>query len=796
MESLFHNTPCGSFVFWKPSDPAEHGVPLDELVADRPGEPPEYFVVDGQQRIRSIRMVFFDTHLETEDEHEEGEDSDKKGPRVWCINLTKAPSFRSVLEETKRDYPLFVNALDPIEASEHSPLRYNLLPLRLIRNDWPTWSDVPERYRSRVKLQSTDGEAAVACAYASLRQGVLDMARREFFVVTRLNENLAEMVDLYNRINAGGKRVEIEERAFAKLVSFYPDSWKQVADLFEKVHGSSKTGASDGSREAMARDRALERIRERQFGFKLFIRVFMQVCHYHFGYRLGTKGFSFDIVRKPGLLKQLSEVTPDKFRELWAKTRDVIEYVIGVLREPLMCDDLRFLPEVHSLAPIFQLLIQFPGLQAPRYKSLVAALCLRLLLAELEGRSLVHMLAQIRGHGLVAFDVIPKILEQTTSAVTATLSKRLAEADSIQDRFVLLLYWLERSRGAKDFYYGNVPKSELAARAGQELIVGRNRGGDEASEKQHMVPFSKLVDILGDDDARRSGSHPFNNIGNLTYISGKLNHFDTGYGSEMANLEDEDSNLPAHFLVDPDTGADTAWQSYHAIFKRFESQRPEKKFLKRQFRKMCDARRDSIRCGFLQWIEELDRAARLELGVSSLDKLGALAKGDDRIEPDRQICVREQGVSRQRGGSFESAWRERYGGDTGEQLAEFYRRVAGARIGGLTTRKNKAGRVDLRVKSPQGRGHVVALKPIANGPVLEDRLSKCGAAPGSRFAQAVARFRARLVDLPDASMSDPAGHLVIPVATAVANIDVVVEALRELSSAAKAVARRKPGKRE
>jgi hypothetical protein len=52
------------------------------------------------------------------------------------------------------------------------------------------------------------------------------------------------------------------------------------------------------------------------------------------------------------------------------------------------------------------------------------------------------------------------------------------------------------------------------------------------------------------------------------------------------------------------------------------------------------------------------------------------------------------------------------------------------------------------------------------------------------------------VDLPDASMSDPAGHLVIPVATAVANIDVVVEALRELSSAAKAVARRKPGKRE
>ena len=57
LESMYEQSPCGSFVFWEPEsdgDPLRHGVPL-RVFAD--GAEP-LWIVDGQQRMRAMLTVF------------------------------------------------------------------------------------------------------------------------------------------------------------------------------------------------------------------------------------------------------------------------------------------------------------------------------------------------------------------------------------------------------------------------------------------------------------------------------------------------------------------------------------------------------------------------------------------------------------------------------------------------------------------------------------------------------------------------------------------------------------------
>ena len=100
------------------------------------------------------------------------------------------------------------------------------------------------------------------------------MLTRKFFVAHRdQTSTLAQMAELFNRINANGKQVQTEERAFAALVGLQKDG-AEVADglrrTFAAVHGEFGRQAD--------RDALLRRQEERAFGFKLFVRVFLQVC--------------------------------------------------------------------------------------------------------------------------------------------------------------------------------------------------------------------------------------------------------------------------------------------------------------------------------------------------------------------------------------------------------------------------------------------------------------------------------------------------------------------------------------
>ena len=255
--------------------------------------------------------------------------------------------------------------------------------------------------------------------------------------------------------------------------------------------------------------------------------MFLQVCQHHLGFRQGKSEFSFDLANKGYFLSAYRQLTVEQSSRLWAETNRVLAHVRSLLREELSCDDLRSLPDATALTPVFQLLIHYPGLGDEAYRPLLAGLCLRLLLAELDTQTLLKLLHDASDPHRVAFDVIPEMLRQLEKATDKRkLSERMEQANSIQHRYVLLLYWLERHMGARDFLYANVPIPNKLKSPEAMLAF------EAEPEKQHLLPFTKAQGLYS-GALRRGGSHPANSVGNLTYISRALNDFDGGLGDKL-----------------------------------------------------------------------------------------------------------------------------------------------------------------------------------------------------------------------------------------------------------------------
>jgi hypothetical protein len=105
-------------------------------------------------------------------------------------------------------------------------------------------------------------------------------------------------------------------------------------DLFEAVHPPLKQEAVDGGARAkdLERNEVLKRRKERNFGFKLFIRTFIQVCAYPFGISLGANSFSFDVVNSLSFQNRLKndeegtrETAKDAFKDFCELRREVIK---------------------------------------------------------------------------------------------------------------------------------------------------------------------------------------------------------------------------------------------------------------------------------------------------------------------------------------------------------------------------------------------------------------------------------------------------------------------------------------
>jgi hypothetical protein len=597
LESLFHDTPCGTFILWKPLKPASHGVGL----VTRHGNGLAYLIVDGQQRIRSLHGVFGGGSSEG------GAEEPDEGDTVWCVNLVQVPRLEKVVDSDLDGYPLFMKVRPP--DADKARFRHNIVPLAALLSandrevDWERY--IPQTHRRAVLDRIAAEQLPERCQEMLERRMVL-VVKEE----TEQNNGLPAMVRLYNRINSSGKRVEAEERAFATLTAIWPATGAWVSEMFRKIHPDEE---GNEPAEELDRDDVLARKKERSFGFKLFIRALVQVCSYHLDYSIGSSGFSFDVVARADFQQKLSDEwnKPD-VAAMWDTTRECILKVRGTL-EALGCDDLRMLPDTECLLPFFHVLIRYPRvLDDARYDRPLQAIALRMVLCEMSARERLVLVRLVNESD--SFAACMKSLVKEAPVKVPALEVRLGESDSLQDRYVLLLYWLLRRRDASDFSARSIKDAD--ARAGPGNFWARHglKLRDVMKpEKQHMVPYSRLKGVYDLGGRTRLSAHIVNNIGNVTYISSALNGL-SGLADEPVVLAfDPVKNLRAHFLLEDDqTKIESALgQRYASALDGHE----------KDFERFCEARCKLMAEAFEAWLSELDASRVPDAGVAPADRL-------------------------------------------------------------------------------------------------------------------------------------------------------------------------------
>jgi len=209
----------------------------------------------------------------------------------------------------------------------------------------------------------------------------------------------------------------------------------------------------------------------------------------------------------------------------------VIVRTAGVLRDVLMCDDLRFLPSADALRPVFSLLLKFPEVEDKVVGAAILSLQLDAsVVGGRDGDDRIQAGLRRANNLSEAMALFPKTVD------SAGLSEALGQAQSMQNRWVSLLYWLQRDLAARDYGGQGLPL-DVHARA----------------HKEHIVPFSLLHPAFTDLEARggHGRTHLANSIGNLTFLS---EDFNLAHGSEPVPLwEIDQSLLGPHQLADDAT---------------------------------------------------------------------------------------------------------------------------------------------------------------------------------------------------------------------------------------------------
>ncbi len=642
LESLFYNTPCGTFILWKPAKPDREGIKL-------PGaEQLEYLIIDGQQRIRSIHDALKDSQTESYDETEDPEsevnaynNGDAAKQNIWCLNLTRISELSNLLDDTIQGYPLFIKVRDP-RTSDKKRFQYNLLPLQMLIKGEDDFESIAKLLKPASHKQKGDVLNAINNAQLFKRtQQILD---RGFPIIVNVEQDgqngLSELVQIYSRINSGGVRVESEERAFAVLVSMQYDTNEWLQDLFKEFH--PKKAQTEGNNHHLERDDLMQRMKEKNFGFKLFMRTFVQTCNFHFDQGLVSGGFSFDTLNRPKIQKKLKDSdNTEKFKKLFEYSQSILKYVRDILRVDLYCDSFQFLPDTLSLLPVFQLLLKYPQLMNNEaYRPLVRLAILKLMLARPTQLDLLRLISDIR-----KTNTLEKCAHIIRKIPIPPLQERFENSNSLQDRYVLLLYWLERKHGAYDFSYKNLPSgipARLKERTGNTSEVPIQ--ADYEPEKQHIVPYSTLGRIFNINGRSRISSHYINNIGNITYISHDLNSFDGGLGDKTFKWEHEsDKNLRSHFLKA--ASRDGCSSSILSIYDEIINEDIYQNGTRQKYTKFCKERAALIAKGFTDWIDEIDQTLPNFERLEPVSPLFAPTKQDKVRELDYDDIV-EDGVMR------------------------------------------------------------------------------------------------------------------------------------------------------
>lgn len=594
LESLYFGTPCGNIILWQPLEPEIHGQPMRGQAGC------ELLLVDGQQRTRML----FDAR----------QGSGVQDGKAWCLDLTVEPRCSAMLPEAARR-SLFIFAQHP-KTTKNARYKYNLVPLAELAGE--PISVLRTRYEIKGKPGVPDGD--IDAALAEVADVVREMWGRQLFNVIQLQERGREqaheqsygidyIVSLYNRINSAGRRVEPQEIAYATLVRIYPGTNIRLKEFFQKVHPQKEAD----------RDTLLHREKERNFGFKLYLRTLVQVCNYHFGRSQGTQAFSFDILESTELHRWMIQ-NRERAGVFFERTLNILGCVRDVLRDSLCCDDLRMLPDIDCLIPAFQLLIRYPRLAGVEYRPIIAYLIFRAVIdpdrTQETTMDLVQRIERTHDAGSCIRNLRTH-LGVWSEHKKIRLRNALESANTSNDRYVLLLYWLARRVGARDFSYSNLPDEKpLSRRVGAESPLSSGI----SPEKQHIAPAATLSRGIYGCDARITTSrHPINNIGNLTYISMELNHFESGLGDQWIDpaKESDPSDLVGHFLHDD---ALRLYEELRSREKSFSRSKADKEL----FEQFCKVRRGLIQDGFESWLDELQRC---------------FVSGEERIVPEAKLVV-------------------------------------------------------------------------------------------------------------------------------------------------------------
>ena len=554
LESLYYNTPCGTIVLW-PNEAQENGKPLKE------GKNFTHLVIDGQQRTRSLYSVFEKNNSQnSEGSGNEGEDN--KTPYVWAINLYAAAEGSNIYEYLKaKNQPRYNNLFAKIQDPEirrkndkdktfEYPYQYDFLPLKYMDKEVqiccgknsPKNGNKPCIYFD-LKDNAPDGNisAKLKTFVKKIQENLNKLVSDKRFFIFNLSpdSSLSDVIHTFMRINSGGRPVQAEEKAFARLVQLNSETAKEVSGIFASVHGPENSKGND----------FLKRIKESQFGFRLFIRVFILAMNYHSGRAIGTNGLSFSVIQSEAsnLCGKESEI-----KELWRITARCVQAVHKLLEEKLYFDTLAFLPDSRSLLPIFMLLIKYPGFIdehtceiKEEYKNHIAYILLTILLKtgdsegeimklttlikdmSLSGEKVLRMLLddtyewekecpeQLRKYK--AFENCGKLKAAWQKIKNTHLKEKLAAANSLTNRYVLLLYALERHNKVCDFHGDVLPEESNPDFKWDQFTDKSYVNVSSNPEKQHIVPYSAFnhnSELKG-----RVANSRANNIGNITYIS-------------------------------------------------------------------------------------------------------------------------------------------------------------------------------------------------------------------------------------------------------------------------------------
>lgn len=547
LESLASGYFVGSLLIWQPRKDAGKGAV--RLGGEPAGTAP--LIVDGQQRLRTL--------LDASAEGGGGEGARPAQGAIWCVRVEPGRGLRFKRHD-------FGTGRDGKKPGRKTPcdwlplglmLREALAPDHAASFDY-SWEEGAEPGKRRQKAKSFTGQTWCDEFAPEARQTLEDVGGRlnamlehRFSVAILHSEDgweQREVIENFRRLNEGGAKLRPEELEYARLVSAVGDKVDVALDTVLKSRpGGDPEATSDGgdttSEESVApvgtaaRDERLHRGDERDFSLKMLVRAVGLARDYMTNEPHETGKPLPDRPTPPDGRTQdaAAEEAWRKNIVLWLEMAADCVVALSEVLAGLHVDDRRRIPQRFrgELGPLIFLLLRFPEFRtkAGRVSMAYVVLLQLLLTTETDAKGLAHCVLGAS----TARDAIDRLKAKYVGEVDDEANNALSH----QHRYVQLLYWLLRKRNARDIVRPALPGADPTPGV-PELKQ------DQEPERQHIIPYMRVLYPADQPKPGRSSSHPVNSLGNATWISRASNSFDGGWSDDFMKVHTESQG--PHFL--------------------------------------------------------------------------------------------------------------------------------------------------------------------------------------------------------------------------------------------------------